>query len=154
MVERDVDRAVGPDLTEVGFDALRREPVVVRRDDGHRPRPGLEAMLTGADRLGGRSLGRAGDDRHPPRGGLADDLDDLLPLLDREAEKLAGRAVGIEAVDAPVDKPLHVPEQFVLVDPPLGVERHHVGNEDTGDRGGVAGSGHARVDSLNGIWER
>ena len=150
MVERDINRTVGPDLAEIGFDALRGQAVVVGGDDGHRPGSGLEAVLAGPDRLGGRPLRRSGDNRHPPRGRLTDDLDDLPPLLDGEAEELTGRAVGIEAMDAPVDEPLHVPEQLLLVDPPLGIQRHHVGNEDAGDRGGVAGGGHARACS----WER
>ena len=136
VVERDVDRAEPANLAEIGIHTLRREAVVERRHHRHRTGPRFQAVLTGPDRLGDVRLGGTGHDGHPPASRRADDLHDPLPLLDGEPQKLSRRSVRIEAVHAPIDEPRHIAGEFVLVDAAPFIERHHVGNEDAGNRRG------------------
>ena len=48
----------------------------------------------------------------------------------REAGELAGRAVGIQAVDALLDQPVDVAPQFRLVDLAVRLKRNDVRRED------------------------
>ncbi len=71
-------------------------------------------MFAGPDRLAGVGLGGAGQDRHASGGLVGDDRDDASPLLGRETRELTGRAVGVQAVDAPFDQPVDIAAQFGL----------------------------------------
>ena len=135
VVERDVDRRVQGDLAEVGVDRLGAELVVKRRDDRDGAGAELVVRLAGGDRFADVGLGRPREHRHAAAGLVADDLDDPPALFGGEARELAGRAVGVQAVDAVVDQPIDVAAQLGLVDVAVIVERDEVGGEDAFHQG-------------------
>ena len=78
--------------------------------------PSAVVVLAGGERLADVGLGGPGQDRHAAGRLVGHDLDDPPPLLGRESGELAGRAVGIQPVDAAVDQPIDVAPQLRLVD--------------------------------------
>ena len=98
--------------------------------------PGRVAALPAARRLASDlgvdldTIGGTGQDGDPPAGFVAGDTHDAAAFFLVESGELAGRAVGVEAVDAAGDQPGEEATEFRLVDLLVGIERDEGRRED------------------------
>ena len=152
VVERHIDRSIVADLFEIGINRLRAQLVV----EGGHDRDGLHAervvVLARFDRLAHIGFGGTRQDWNSTPSLIGDDLDDAATFFDGESRELAGRAVGIEAMHAAFDQPIHIASQLGFVDLAARVLRHQIGGKDAGESFSHSGLARSRTGQRAVVW--